>query len=387
MAIDERIQTLEDEFKLIKGELKQTLVNVHGFLVDLNLPALQEEGSISEIHMHSEYHRPGGEAPGPDSGSELSPPPPSEVGGLMPPEPMSQNVDQGMPSVSQMPPAGSPPPAEAAVQDQAMVLEDTTPFQEEEICSPPEAAEMVEQYQEEIETRGLDQNQGEPEQHEEVKVKEEVSQYASQVNLLANLIRWVSVAKREMSNGQLSAFLDVYSIGGHLSAEVREVILHLAETIAAKSACTRGDIALLINANPDAEPPTEAKTDMSPSPNSGADADVWSRLILELHGILSRGSASFHPLKMLWNGHSENEALQNKAGGETEDNSTNPQNLAVAKGRKLENKSLKKGKSKAKGKKSNDRPARLKLVLPISDGEVKEFSIGEFSMNLTSEGE
>ena len=55
MGIEERLQTLENEHQLIRGELKQTLVNVRDFLVDLNLPAIQEEEQ-REIHEHNETH-------------------------------------------------------------------------------------------------------------------------------------------------------------------------------------------------------------------------------------------------------------------------------------------------------------------------------------------
>jgi hypothetical protein len=81
-----------------------------------------------------------------------------------------------------------------------------------------------------------------------------------QVNLLANLIRWVSVAKREVGVEQLPTFLDTYAISEALSAELRQGVLQLAEVVA--------------------EQPGTADSDM---------ANAWSRLILELHGIISGG--------------------------------------------------------------------------------------------------
>ncbi|MFH1003279.1 MAG: hypothetical protein V1780_03965, partial [Chloroflexota bacterium] len=57
----------------------------------------------------------------------------------------------------------------------------------------------------------------------------EVSRPAPQVNMLANLVRWVALARREIGNEQLPTFLDVYSFSENLSPELREIILGLAE--------------------------------------------------------------------------------------------------------------------------------------------------------------
>jgi hypothetical protein len=79
-----------------------------------------------------------------------------------------------------------------------------------------------------------------------------------QANQLPNLIRWVSVAKKEIGSSQLPTFLEAYSVRGHLTPAMKEIILHLAAVVA------------------------EGSTEPS-------SADVWSRLTLELHGILSDG--------------------------------------------------------------------------------------------------
>jgi len=62
---------------------------------------------------------------------------------------------------------------------------------------------------------------------------------------------------------------------------------------------------------------------------------------------------------------------------------------------RTENKLPKKGKHKAKRRRSKDRlsllkenkPARLKLVLPLGEGGEEEFSIGGLSINLAPEGD
>lgn len=90
-------------------------------------------------------------------------------------------------------------------------------------------------------------------------MSEKASGSMLQANQLPNLIRWVSVAKREIGSAQLPTFLEAYGVRGHLSSEMKEVILHLAVVV-------------------------------SEQPSDASPADVWSRLTLELHGILTDGS-------------------------------------------------------------------------------------------------
>ena len=40
---DKRVETLEDEFKLLKGELKETLSSVRDYLVNSELPASESQ--------------------------------------------------------------------------------------------------------------------------------------------------------------------------------------------------------------------------------------------------------------------------------------------------------------------------------------------------------
>jgi len=94
-------------------------------------------------------------------------------------------------------------------------------------------------------------------------MKREGTAYStSGVNLLANLIRWVSVAKRDVGADQLPIFLDTYAIGEPVSAELRDGIVRLAQVVG--------------------EAAGEPDKDM---------ASAWSRLILELHGIVTGGGS------------------------------------------------------------------------------------------------
>ena len=105
---------------------------------------------------------------------------------------------------------------------------------------------------------------------EHEKINAEASQSIPKVNLLANLINWVAKAKKEIGYEQMPIFLEVYGISGHLSPELKEVILHLADIT-------------------------------SEQPENTNTAEVWSQSMLSLHGILTGGDAPLYPLKPSWN--------------------------------------------------------------------------------------
>lgn len=97
-----------------------------------------------------------------------------------------------------------------------------------------------------------------PQARKEERMKE-TNGSLSQMNSLANLIRWVSSAKKEIGTQQLPTFLEAFRAHGPLPAEMKELILHLAVVVE--------------------EPPER----LSP-------AEIWSRLALELHAILQDGA-------------------------------------------------------------------------------------------------
>ena len=132
-----------------------------------------------------------------------------------------------------------------------------------------------------------------------------------QVNMLANLIRWVAKAKKEIGSEQLPTFLEVYGITGNLSPDLKEVIAHLADITAQQS-------------------------------DDASAVDVWSQLLLELHGILTEGSTTLNPVVPFWNG-GENELDTD----ETEMDEPTPQST----------------------------PMKLKLIYPGKDGTEKELTI------------
>ncbi|RLC70962.1 MAG: hypothetical protein DRI26_06100 [Chloroflexi bacterium] len=272
MKVEEKIKALEDELKLIKGELKQTLVDVREFLQNLKTPPPGRE----DVPQIEDVDSSGGDGSSPTNLTV-------EESGRAPQRyipPIKETVSQVAPGATFVPPGPEP----------------RSPDLPPPVTSKPEPGKESEGRQ--------PQERKQPED-----AASEMGQPVPQVNLLANLIRWVSAARREVGHEQLATFLDVYGISGHLCPEVREVILQLAEVTAEEL----------------------AERDA---------ADVWSRLLLELHGILSGGGTPLRSLRT---------SSEAEAGNGLEE----PESSASQ---------------------ASDRPIKLKLVLPLEEGE-REFTL------------
>jgi hypothetical protein len=302
MELDKKVQDLEQDFKLMRGQLNQTLVDVRDFLHGINLPPPKEDMDMppieEEFTVSDEIHS---EQPG-----DLSGPP--QPGESVPP------LSQEEPGLA-LPQQGSSPLMQGGERDDAPVGQPSLPSSSTAGDEPafPWAGQCLKEEQPEDEEYAHDLHQGPVhERKEERKMQEEADmvQCTSQVNLLANLIRWVSAAKKEVSVERLPIFLETYAISGHLSDELKRSILHLAGVVGEESAGQDG-------------------------------ADAWSRLILELHGILTGGGAPLRPSATFWQGYVDEEQPEDHShGGSAEPN----------------------------------RAVRLKLVLPTGDGQEREFS-------------
>jgi len=110
----------------------------------------------------------------------------------------------------------------------------------------------------------------------------------------------------------MTTFLEVYGISGHLSPELKEVILHLVDITSEQS-------------------------------EGASTAEIWSQSMLSLHGILTGGDAPLHPIQIPLPDVSD-ELKQNEE-----------EIIEVDK--------------------SKDKPVKLKLVFPSSDGEEKEYCV------------
>ena len=258
----ERMQTLEDELKIIKGEIKQTLVDVRAFLMEQTSPINERLQSVSLM---------------PNTEEDES----RDVGGfdqdtLGPGEDMVKwlNSDSRGPFSPQAEPPSSPDtppqPHPRASEKPAEAEPDEPPV--------PEDSETEELTDEAPEPATDSSEALEPEESRSEEDMEEIDEVLSptaerfpaaggstpEVNLIANLIQWVAMAKRLIGKDLLLSFLEVYGMAGATPKGLRQAITRIAEVVG-------GD-----------EPPA--------NPENGPEA--WSVLTLHLHGILSSAGAT-----------------------------------------------------------------------------------------------
>jgi hypothetical protein len=249
MYTDKQLQTIEDELKLLKGELKETLSSVRDYLVNMdttdgdNTQSSPKKGIREEAEFRESF----------DKSSDMT-------------EEFRMLDDEDMEDILE-----SEEPLKAGTD---------LPYKNQ-----------------------LDEYPG---------LEKELNQSVPRVSFLANLINWVSVARREIGNEQLPAFLEVYGISGHLSPEMKDVILHLAKITAEK-------------------------------PGGKNTAEIWSNSVLALHGILTGGEAPLTTVKLNWG----------KTEEEIEDLEDEP----------------------TQSKESSQPPVKLKLVFPNGNGKSKEYCI------------
>jgi hypothetical protein len=373
MAVDDQVKVLEDEFKLIKSELRQTLVSVRDFLLDLKLPPMQEEESLPVQPVAiSNNDEPEPESEVPPSNDQ---PDPSQAGG---------NGDMG----------GSNNGDQSQVQDNA---QDSAPQNDNPIEEEYGGAGCDEIEDLNNEDKGVADNTDDtgmtsgdipsektpedkiekPEEASQLNSKDSIQEVISadsQINLLANLIRWVSTAKKEIGNVQLAAFLDVYAIGGNMSDEVKDVILHLAEVATdpvseppegEKNPIVNEQISLCMEINSlSGQLPDELKKSIRHLTEiliqetiQRNKADIWSKLLLELHGIMAGNTASL-------------QYLVTRESREAEQLQKEQEALKKAEQLKAENS------GQNTPPKKTVKPAKLRLVLPGSDGSEQELDLG-----------
>ncbi|MBI2868679.1 MAG: hypothetical protein HYX96_02495 [Chloroflexi bacterium] len=193
MDSSQRMQVLEEEFNIMKVEMKEALTNVRDFLLSAKIPA-----AIQEVEQEYDH--------------------------------TSLTVTKKLPS---------------------------GPDEDEQESRAPKEKDLKPQANEHVE-----ETKNVPEVPPTM--AGELNGAAARANVLANLISWVSAAKKEIGQEQLPEFLDVYGSIGQLSPELRQLILRLSGVV--------DDEFCISSSN-------------------------RSRLILELHGILSGASLPVVPLR------------------------------------------------------------------------------------------
>ncbi len=257
MEIEKRVEELEGEFKLIKGEVKQSLSDIREYVLggDFVPEVMPLEGALGgNISAAADMASPqaGAAQPLPQPGAyeEIE----EVVDELVPPAPEELTLEE--PQREEKPPQAMEEPPLDMPQAEEQAMPEVPPVDEPYTAAIEPESLSHEEVEEERPTEASDD--GLQETGKEDNMIGDARGSILQANQLPNLIRWVSAAKREIGSAQLPTFLEAYSVRGHLSPAMKEIILHLAAVVA----------------------------DESTGPSS---ADVWSRLTLELHGILSDG--------------------------------------------------------------------------------------------------
>jgi hypothetical protein len=339
MPDDKRLENLSEEIKLLKGEIKNSLTSVRDYLLNMELPssefstilaALSGDNGGQKIALDGGMGNgrgPKNEEPMEEpeiTADDLNQPPPDEPLIDMEPENLLEEIPEDQELTEEEEPAEEENELPENQADDSKEMEDEDEDEEpedeeaEEETVEPEEPEPIEDEIEECPEAENDDSgltletaAGEEQPMELERTTADANQGTPRVNMLANLINWVARAKREIGDELLPTFLDVYGVSGHLSLELKEVILHLAERTREKT-----------------EPCT--------------DAEVWSQAMLSLHGILTGGDAPLNPAIPSWN-----DALEGVQ-------DTDDEIIEVDK---------------------QDKPVKLKLVLPGSNGKNREYCL------------
>ena len=344
MEIDKRIEVLESESKLLKVEIKTTITNIRELLATVLLEPLRAESPPE----NGKAAVPVQKVPGFDKGKDGGVPATTQK--------LSENFEDRVletlithdailnheiakkdlalppkqpPKQAEMDGSGGrdgmPPKPEMMSSPDRKKEEEKQPLKK----APLNAAKKTEEE--------ADEDQGNP-------------TITSEINPLVSLIRWTAQAKKDLGKGQLPVFLEIYSIGGTLSSELKEVILRLAEVTedSFESGDSRKSFGKLFGdqlasileicqasgqLSPEMKQAILRLAELAELREKTNKTEVWSRLILELHGIIDGNERLF-----------------------------------------INKKQLQKDETKKSEAKSASRPIKLKLVLPSGEGE-REFGL------------
>ena len=329
MDAEKKLDTIEEEMKLLKGELKQSLASVRDYLLNMELPSSEFSTILEALGNNGE----GSQKVTIDANIANNKGQPTDDGDDEMEEVVEEEIPESEDELSLQPNDILSPDAIAASEHDhsgGLVTEPDMVESEEpvELVEPfendrPDFEDSSNELDDLGETEDTDDFYKPPRRKSKPPVEEdslmvydnstaEIQSSTPRVNLLANLINWVSRAKKEIGSEQLPTFLEVYGVSGHLSPELKEAILQLCDITAEQS-------------------------------DAANRADVWSQSMLSLHGILTGGDAPLYPFK------------SSAFGAESEELPVEEEIIEVDK--------------------PKEQPVKLKLVFPDSDGKSKEFSV------------
>jgi hypothetical protein len=309
MGGDKKLETMQEELKLLKGELKQSLASVRDYLLNMELPTSEfsnilealDSGDGQKVTMSGTLGAPVENKPPEETRQEII-------------EPEQDFLSDGDNLID----------VEEPLTDESHELGDNNLDEQDEEPATEETMFTEDEPDEDSRAQVSGEREEAPVTDSELPLLEEnqptefdrtaaeASLATPKVNMLANLITWVARAKQEIGYDQMPTFLEVYGISGHLSSELKEIIMQLAQITAEK-------------------------------PEVASDPEVWSQAMLSLHGILTGGDAPLHPVL----------PFLTDTGDETPVDEAEP----------------------AEEETPKQAPLKLKLVFPNGDGKSKEFCI------------
>jgi hypothetical protein len=320
MAVDKKLESLQEEIKLLKGEVKSSLASVRDYLLNMELPssefstilaALNADGTSQKVTIEGNLANTMTSKPEEPGTEEIEEEKQDEVEEEATDELEQPAEDEDLLNV------------EEPTEDETEELSDENLVDEEESLNPEDTLPPEDEADENEEIDTSDEQEEAITPESELPVEEEqpmeneptatdVNLLTPKVNMLANLINWVARAKEEIGYEQIPTFLEVYGISGHLSSELKEVIIHLSEITRER-------------------------------PEVANNAEVWSQAMLALHGIITGGDAPLHPVMPSWtDSASETEPVEEEI-------------IEIDK--------------------AKEKPVKLKLVFPDGNGKSKEFCI------------
>ena len=291
--IEKKIEQIESDLKMLKNEIKLGVMSVHDYLINMKTSPMDD----SKINLGPDEETLMNLGGGLDMGEK------KEIAPAIPAfkssnenEKLKQTPQQD--SLKAQPPKNKTeqPSADSSIQRKASPdLARTEPNQGLDPFNYPQEQQMQRE-----KAPYLPQNPA-------------PAVFASQdiqVNAVANLIGWVSAVKQRLSPDKLPIILEVYGICNELPPKTKKLILRLADLVAEQ-------------------------------PKIESGPEVWSQLLLQLHGILMG-------------------------------------NFSTGTGEQKQNTSEERAVPEKDESKLNDMPFKLKLVLPVGDDDTRELNIGEF---------
>ncbi len=260
MVGDKRLETMSEEIKLLKGELKQSLASVRDYLLNMELPSSELASMLDALDN--------GEGQKVVMSGSLGSPRDNRIGGETREE--VRGAEPYIPEEENLIDVEEPAAEQSTARTESSFAGEETALEPEEsyITEEEPVVDSISEIPDETEEIPLPES--------ELPLEEELPEdfvnaapgtipSTPKVNMLANLITWVARIKKEIGYERLPTLLEVYGISGHLSSELKDIIIQLAEITGDK-------------------------------PEVASEPALWSQAILSLHGILTGGDAPLHPI-------------------------------------------------------------------------------------------